>query len=48
MRLLGVLEMVSGWHLDATHVRGVHNVAADGISRWDRDSVLGNLRFVSL
>ena len=46
MRLLGVLEMSSGWHFDATQVQGVHNVAADGISRWDRDSVLGTLRAV--
>ena len=43
MRLLGVLELSSGWHFDATHVRGIHNVAADGISRWDRGYVLDNL-----
>jgi len=46
MRLLGVLEVSSGWHFDALHVRGIHNVAADGISRWDRASVLDNLRAV--
>ena len=46
MRLLGVLEVSSGWHFEATHVRGIHNAAADGISRWDRGSVLGNLRAV--
>ena len=39
MRLLGGLELSSGWHFDAKHVRGVFNVAADGISRWDRDHV---------
>ena len=39
MRLLGVLEMSSGWHFDAKHLRGIFNVAADGISRWDRASV---------
>ena len=38
MRLLGVLEVSSGWHFDALHVRGIHNVVADGISRRDRDS----------
>ena len=46
MRLLGVLEMSSGWQFHATYVRGVHNVAPDGISHWDRDSVLANLRSV--
>ena len=46
MRLLGVLELSSGWHFDAKHVRGIFNVAADGISRWDRASVLVNLRAV--
>ena len=35
-----------GWDLDAKHVRGRFNVATDGISRWDRDSVLRNLRSV--
>ena len=33
MRLLGVLEVSSGWHFDALHVRGIHNVVVDGISR---------------
>ena len=46
MRLLGVLEVSFGWHFEATHVRGIHNAAADGISRWDRGSVLDNLRAV--
>ena len=46
MRLLCVLEMSSGWHFDAAHVRSVHNVAADGISCWNRESVLANLRAV--
>ena len=45
-RLLGVLEVSSGWHFEAMHVRGIHNAAADGISRWDRGSVLDNLRAV--
>ena len=46
MRLLGVLEVSSGWHFEATHVRGIHNATADGISRWDRGSVLDNWRAV--
>ena len=46
MRLLGVLEVSSGSHFDALHVRGIHNGVDDGISRWDRDSVLVNLRAV--
>ena len=46
MRLLDVLEVSSGWHFEASHARGVHDVAADGISRWDRGSVLDNLRAV--
>ena len=41
-----MVEASSGWDLDATHVRGVHNVAAHGISRLDRDSVFCNLRSV--
>ena len=46
MRLLGVLKVSSGWYFEATHVRGIHNAAADGISRWDRGSVVDNLRAV--
>ena len=46
MRLLGLLEVSSGWHFEATHVRGIHNVAADGITRSDRGSGLNNLRAV--
>ena len=46
MRLLGVLDVSSGGHFDALHVRGIHNVVADGISSWDRDSVLVNLRAI--
>ena len=40
MRLLSALELASGWHFDAKHVRGIFNVAADGTSRWDCSSVL--------
>ena len=46
MRLRGLLELFSGWHFDSKHVRGIFQVAADGISRWDHASVLLNLRSV--
>ena len=46
MRLIGVIELSSGWHFDAKHVRGIFNVAAEGNSRWGRSSVLLNLRSV--
>ena len=46
MRLLGVLKGSSRWHFEATHARGIHNAAADGISRWDRGFVHDNLRAV--
>ena len=46
MRLLSVLELSSCWHLYAKHVQGISNVAANGISSWDRASVLVNLRAV--
>lgn len=46
MCLLGVLELSSGWHVDAVHVQGIHNVAADGISRWHCAAVLDNMRAV--
>ena len=34
MRLLGCLEVGSGWCFDALHVAGVDNFIADNISRW--------------
>ena len=46
MRVLGVLELPSGWHFDAKHVRGIYNVAAGCISRWDCASVFVNMRAV--
>ena len=39
MRLLGRLELTSGWCLVAKHIPGVENVLADGISRWPRSEV---------
>lgn len=45
MRLLGVLEVSSGWHSEAKHARAIFNVAA-GISCWDRAFVILNLRAV--
>ena len=44
MRLLGCLEVGSGWCFDALHVAGVENIIADGISRWQPEDIDGNLR----
>ena len=44
MRLLGCLEVGSGWCFDALHVAGVENAIADGISRWKPEDIDGNLR----
>ena len=48
MRLLGALELSSGWYsyFDVKHVRGILNVAADGISRWDCAAILLHVRSV--
>lgn len=43
VRLLGALEVASGWHFHATHVPGILNSLADGISRWNTNDVHGNL-----
>ena len=43
MRLLGCLEVGSGWCFDALNVAGVENTIADGISRWQPDDMDGNL-----
>ena len=44
MRLLGCLEVGSGWCFDALQVAGVENSIADGISRWEPEDIDGNLR----
>ena len=44
MRLLGCLEVGSGWCFDALHVAGVENTIVDGISRWELEYIDGNLR----
>lgn len=44
MRILGCLEMRSGWCFRARHVKGIANTLADGISRWNHDSIASNLR----
>ena len=44
MRLLGYLEVGSGYCFDALHVAGVENTIADGISRWEPEDIDGNLR----
>ena len=43
MRMMGCLEMRSEWCFRAKHVKGVSNTLADGISRWDRDSISAKL-----
>ena len=43
MRLLGCLEVGSGWCFDALHVAGVENTIADGTSRWEPEDMDGNL-----
>ena len=45
MRLLGCLEVGSGWSFDALHVAGVENTVADGISRWQSEDIDGNRAF---
>lgn len=35
LRVLGCLEMGSGWCFKAKHVAGLDNILADGISRWN-------------
>ena len=44
MRLVGCLEVGSGWCFDALHVAGVENAVADGISPWEPEDIDGNLR----
>ena len=44
MRLLGCLEVGSGWCFGALHVAGVENAIANGISRWEPEDIDGNLR----
>ena len=39
MQIMGCLEMRSGWCFRAKHVKAMANTLADGISRWDRDSI---------
>ena len=43
MRLLGCLEVGSGWCFDALHVAGVENTIAEGISPWVPEAIDGNL-----
>lgn len=42
MRFLGVLQMPSGWNVDAMHVPRVLNDVADGISWWDKPTTHSN------
>ena len=43
MRLLGVIEVSSGWIFQSSHVPGVLNSLADGISRWHPADIHANL-----
>ena len=43
MRMMGCLDMRSGWCFRANHVTGVVNTLAGGISRGDRDSISAKL-----
>ena len=45
MRILGCLEFTSGWCFESLHVKGEdNNFIADGISRWERNSIESRLR----
>ena len=43
MRMMGCLEMRSGWCSRAKYVKGVANTLEDGISRWNRDFISAKL-----
>jgi len=43
MRLLGRLEIESGWCHIAKHIPGVANTLADGISRWPEEQIKMNI-----
>ena len=44
MRIMGRLEITSGWSHKAKHIPGVLNVLADGISRWQPHQIVEKLR----
>ena len=44
LRLLGRLEITSGWSHIAKYIPGVQNVIADGNSRWPKAEIASNLR----
>ena len=43
MRLLGRMEIASGWCHVAKHIPGVENTLADGISRWEENTIQDNV-----
>ena len=43
MRLVGCLEVGSGWCFDALHVAGVENTTAEGVSRCEAEDIDGSL-----
>lgn len=44
LRLLGVIELHSGWSFSARHVPGSHNQAADGITRLPPQQIEAKLK----
>lgn len=44
LRCLAAVELVGGWALRAHHIKGALNVESDGISRWKRNQVQGELQ----
>ena len=44
MRIMGRVEITSGWSHKAKHIPGVLNVLADGISRWQPDQIAEKMR----
>ena len=44
MKIMGRLELTSGWSHKAKHIPGVLNVLEDGISRWQPDQIAEKLR----
>ena len=43
MRMLGRMELESGWCQVAKHIPGVENRLADGISRWPKEEIHHNV-----
>ena len=48
MRMLGRLELASGWNHNETHIPGVQNTLAGGVSRWSREMLVDKVRELTL